>query len=537
MKRLSNVLLILILTILGLLWGNTASAAVSGDFEYEQNGDGNTVSITGYNGTATDIIIPDKINNKTVTGIGDYAFIDKKLTSVKFNSSLVNIGEFSFMDNSIKSVTIPSSVEIIGDGAFSRNELTNVVINQGVKYIEVDAFKGNQLKSVTIPSSVEVIGNQAFANNKLTNVTISSGVLSIEYGAFKNNALTSVTIPATVNNFGDQIFDENMLKKVKYEGNEIIYGYTIGRQVKVSNQYPFFIDWYMDSNFNTVVDNAGFKKNTIYSGWILKLAYNANGATSGKVPVQNNPDFEIFEEYKGPHYISGKSIKLSNEGTLKKTGHSFVGWNTKKDGKGKGYKAGASFTFGQDNVTLYAQWKPNALAAKNVTITNNISSDKIALKGLTKDFTYTIYTDAKLTKKFTSFKATGTTKTISKKLNDKGGTLYIVVTKSGSYLKSDVTKKTYKAQPTKALSVKNVKVTNGKKKDTIKLTGLKKGTKYVIYKDSKKSKKLKTFTATGTSKTITVSQLGKKAGKIYITAQTPGYQVSTVTTVKYSKEK
>ena len=59
----------------------TASAeAVSGDYTYEELSNG-TVSITKYNGTDTSVTIPSTINGKTVTRIGDNAFI-KKTTSL-----------------------------------------------------------------------------------------------------------------------------------------------------------------------------------------------------------------------------------------------------------------------------------------------------------------------------------------------------------------------------------------------------------------------------------------------------------------------
>ena len=50
-------------------------AAVYGDFDYRDNG--TTITITRYNGTGGDIIIPDTIDGKPVTTIGSYAFMDK----------------------------------------------------------------------------------------------------------------------------------------------------------------------------------------------------------------------------------------------------------------------------------------------------------------------------------------------------------------------------------------------------------------------------------------------------------------------------
>lgn len=51
---------------------DTAKISVS-DFEYSINDDG-TATITGYNGSDTELTIPSEIDGKTVTGIGEDAF-------------------------------------------------------------------------------------------------------------------------------------------------------------------------------------------------------------------------------------------------------------------------------------------------------------------------------------------------------------------------------------------------------------------------------------------------------------------------------
>ena len=75
------------------------------------------------------------------------------------------------------------------------------------------------------------------------------------------------------------------------------------------------------------------------------VTYDANGATSGTVPVDSNS------------YAAGATVTvLGNTGGLAKTGYSFAWWNTKADGTGTNYTAGGTFTMGSANVTLYAQW-------------------------------------------------------------------------------------------------------------------------------------------------------------------------------------
>ncbi len=74
------------------------------------------------------------------------------------------------------------------------------------------------------------------------------------------------------------------------------------------------------------------------------VTYNANGATSGSVPTDATA------------YTSGQSVTvLGNTGNLALTNKSFGGWNTKDDGTGTNYQAGATFSISA-NTTLYAKW-------------------------------------------------------------------------------------------------------------------------------------------------------------------------------------
>jgi len=88
------------------------------------------------------------------------------------------------------------------------------------------------------------------------------------------------------------------------------------------------------------------------------VTYNANGATSGAVPVDNNG------------YTSGNAVTvLGNTGNLAISGYTFNDWNTAPDGSGISYSPGGTFTIGSGNVTLYAQW--TAIATYTVTYNAN----------------------------------------------------------------------------------------------------------------------------------------------------------------------
>ena len=97
-----------------------------------------TVTITGYNGTSSEIEIPDTINGYCVTSIGDDAFYGcSSITSIEIPSSVTSIGNYTFYNcSSLTSIEIPSSVTSIGSYAFSYcDSLTSIEIPSGVTSI------------------------------------------------------------------------------------------------------------------------------------------------------------------------------------------------------------------------------------------------------------------------------------------------------------------------------------------------------------------------------------------------------------------
>ena len=75
------------------------------------------------------------------------------------------------------------------------------------------------------------------------------------------------------------------------------------------------------------------------------VTYDANGATSGSAPPDTNS------------YGSGDTVTVAaNSGNLRKTCHTFAGWNTKADGTGISYAAGSGTFSISDNTVLYAKW-------------------------------------------------------------------------------------------------------------------------------------------------------------------------------------
>ena len=64
---------------------------------------------------------------------------------------------------------IPSSVKTIGDYAFSECNITSIKLNEGLEIIKHHAFMNckNLSDEIYIPSTVTFVGPQAFAKNDL----------------------------------------------------------------------------------------------------------------------------------------------------------------------------------------------------------------------------------------------------------------------------------------------------------------------------------------------------------------------------------
>ena len=82
----------------------------SGVYKYALLDDG-TLEITRYNGNARELTIPDKLEGKKVTAIGNSAFFGcDSLTSITIPDSVTSIGNSAFSGrSSLTSVTIPNS--------------------------------------------------------------------------------------------------------------------------------------------------------------------------------------------------------------------------------------------------------------------------------------------------------------------------------------------------------------------------------------------------------------------------------------------
>lgn len=355
---------------------------LSGDFYYIENADTTSVTITGYTDTAPrdHVVIPQMIDGKSVTAIGDGAFQSKSIQSLELPDGLVSIGRLAFQRNLLTSLEIPGSVKSIGNNAFSVNALTSLTIHDGVETIGNSAFNNNQLTVLSLPNSVTTIGAYAFftnnisslelpeylveineysfSSNKLTNIDIPGSVEIIGDSAFIGNRILELEIPATVTTIGDRAFFYNALTVVTFLGTPTLGSNVFGDQyLNGENQYMY--NWYTDNEYTQLWNNTVSDPSTIYTAWTRnRITFESNGGSR----VSNR--FVTF----------GQMAPTVMPPT--KTEHTFAGWF-------KETELIHSWDFNTDtvirNITLYAKWIPNTYTVSfNSNGGTSIASQTIA---------------------------------------------------------------------------------------------------------------------------------------------------------------
>ncbi|MDO5806674.1 MAG: leucine-rich repeat domain-containing protein, partial [Eubacteriales bacterium] len=245
----------------------------SNGFAYTVTGD--EATITGYTGSAKNIVIPSELGGKPVTAIADKAFYGYRTPNIYIPKTIKAIGEGAFQDTSYSdevrficyegtekewaNIAIQKGngeldpehadgvpwfrlyeCNLSGDMVyqasddaatlvryFGADSKVDIPAELGGKPVTEFAFGAfgfcSSLTEVTIPKSVTSIGEYAFGYcSSLTKVIIPEGVTSIGKGAFGAcSSLMEVTIPKSVTSIGKWAFDEcEALATVYYGGTQ-----------------------------------------------------------------------------------------------------------------------------------------------------------------------------------------------------------------------------------------------------------------------------------------------------------------------------
>lgn len=196
----------------------TLTAKWKSAYSYKENESGG-ITITGYTGSATEVVFPEKIDGFAVTEIGELS-LSESVTSLTIPSTVKTIKEEAFAHlTNIKSITIPYGVETIEKNAFgysgyfgdtSCTLLESVELPESIKSIGSGAFVGcTSLKSIKFPSSLEVISESVLGGcTSLESVEISNGTKIISDYAFSDcSSLKKLIIPESVEQLGSNVFN------------------------------------------------------------------------------------------------------------------------------------------------------------------------------------------------------------------------------------------------------------------------------------------------------------------------------------------
>jgi hypothetical protein len=179
---------------------------------------GNSVIIHGFanNNYDPDLVIPNMIDGRIVSGIHAGAFADTRITSVTFPvSGITTIDDFAFANTTrLVNVIIPGSVTRIGKAAFADSGITSVVfaISDVPLTIGLATFaECVALTTITLPNRLNNLGDFAFSGAGLVSVDLGNGVRFISDGAFERTNLMSIEISANILSVGAGAFAETFI--------------------------------------------------------------------------------------------------------------------------------------------------------------------------------------------------------------------------------------------------------------------------------------------------------------------------------------
>lgn len=339
------------------------------DYSYKTLRDG-TLRLYQYEGLDTQITVPDTINGKKVTVLGNSTFqnciVAKNIKSVVLPDTLTTIEKNAFYNcEALNSVTIPKNVSSIGLAAFvpdnSKSELNEIKVSpdnpyfsekdgavfdksgttlkifpsgrsgdyqipEGTKSIDDYAFYYCvNLNSVTIPGSVEKLGLGAFGDcADLQNITLKEGIKEIGDYAFSGDwKITSVSLPSSIEKIGlksfagikdmrikilsrNAVFDESVCSK-----KNLIIGFEGSTSQKYASENGISFAA-MNENGEIPIQDSWFTVKTsqyTYSG----EAFRPSVTLSSAAPVLKlSTDYEV--NYRNNINAGKASVEITGKG-------------------------------------------------------------------------------------------------------------------------------------------------------------------------------------------------------------------------------
>lgn len=290
------------------------------DFEFDES----SGTIKKYKGSATDVVIPEKIKGILVKEIGQRAFGAKKLTSVVIPEGVEKIDQGAFMGNLFTSIKLPSTVKRIEQLAFGANtKLSKVELNEGLEFIGQKAFMNDKSLTgeITIPSTVKTVMTSAFNKSGVTGILLKgdkdSNVVNLHSGLNGDNL--------------EYVKSESPFKKIKINFNSLGTAeadkYLDLGKVKVNaNSKEELLKWLDDNidanfvaNYVNLNDGSGLndKEVDLAKVWNLdKFDTSKEFEVTASIDKEKASEFEPIEGYTPPN-VNNSATNLIIKLTVK----------------------------------------------------------------------------------------------------------------------------------------------------------------------------------------------------------------------------
>lgn len=141
----------------------TDDSYFSFDYRWDSATGEEFLSVVGFYGGVSDVVIPSEYMGEPVVGIDYFAFTDnKEITSVVMPETIKYLHEAAFTGcSNLESITISGNV--CSDAFSTCSKLTDVTFLPTVQEIGERAFLGTSIKKLVIPEGVKRIGSESFA--------------------------------------------------------------------------------------------------------------------------------------------------------------------------------------------------------------------------------------------------------------------------------------------------------------------------------------------------------------------------------------
>ena len=326
------------------------------DYSYKILNDG-TLRLYQYEGTDTNIVVPDTIDGRKVTVLGNstfqYCTQASDIESVTLPDSLTTIEKNAFYNcEKLKSVTIPQNVSSIGLAAFveglSESSLTEIKVDpenpyfsekdgvvfskDGTKLIVFPSGRSGDyqipdgtvsvgdyafyycvnVSSITVPGSVRSLGEGAFGNcSSLTKTVLNEGLEEIgEYAFQSSSGIRDIIIPASVKSVGKNGLRLSSECRIRVLSTDTIWADDAFRDsALIAGKKDSTLQKYAEDRGYTFVELSADNRIPLQNEWFEQITsdYEYNGKS-------HEPEIESSES--APELEQGSDYEVTYENNI-----------------------------------------------------------------------------------------------------------------------------------------------------------------------------------------------------------------------------